>query len=160
MDAAGLVLVGLVIAVGLVGIVIPVLPGLPLSWAAVLVWALLERTTIAWITLAVATTVVAASQIVKVAVPGRRLLDAGVPVGSIGFGAALGVVGFFVVPVVGLVLGFALGVYAAERLRIGSHATAWQSTVHVLKAIGLSILIELAAGLLLAGAWLGAVAIG
>jgi len=159
-DAAGLVLVGLVIAVGLVGIVVPVLPGLLLSWAAVLVWALVERTTIAWVTLGVGTTVVAASQVVKVVVPGRRLRDAGVPIGSIAGGAVLGIVGFFVVPVVGLILGFVLGVYTAERVRLGSHATAWPSTVHALKAVGLSILIELAAGLLLAAAWLGAVTIG
>jgi len=68
--------------------------------------------------------------------------------------------GFFVVPVVGLILGFVLGVYTAERVRLGSHATAWPSTMHALKAVGLSILIELAAGLLLAAAWLGAVTFG
>ena len=44
----------------------------------------------------------------------------------------------------------------AERVRLGAHDRAWPSTVHALKAIGLSILIELAAGLLMAGAWLAA----
>ena len=37
-------------------------------------------------------------------------------------GGACGVVGFFVVPVVGLFLGFVLGVYVAERRRLGRRA--------------------------------------
>jgi uncharacterized protein YqgC (DUF456 family) len=68
-------------------------------------------------------------------------------------GGVLGVVGFFVVPVVGVFLGFVLGVYLAELLRLRSHAAAWPSTVHALKAAGWSMLIELAAGLLMAAAW-------
>ena len=62
---------------------------------------------------------------------------------------ALGVVGFFVVPVVGLFVGFVLGVYLAERRRVGG-AAAWPSTKEALRAVGLSILIELAAGVLAA----------
>jgi len=48
-------------------------------------------------------------------------------------------------------------VYLAERTRLRSHREAWQSTVQALKAVGVSILIELGAGLLIAAAWLGAV---
>ena len=66
--------------------------------------------------------------------------------------SALGVVGFFVVPVVGLFLGFVLGVYLAERRRLGA-AGAWPSTKASLRAVGLSILIELVAGVLAAGTW-------
>nr|WP_284290737.1 DUF456 family protein [Angustibacter aerolatus] len=51
---------------------------------------------------------------VKYVLPGRRLKDAGVPWWTTLAGVALGVVGFFVVPVVGLLLGFVLGVYLAE----------------------------------------------
>ncbi|MDO9498092.1 MAG: DUF456 family protein, partial [Nocardioides sp.] len=67
-------------------------------------------------------------------------------------GAGLAIVGFFVVPVVGIVLGFVLGIYLAEHRRVGS-AQAWPSTRHALKAVGLSILIELVAGALAAGTW-------
>jgi uncharacterized protein YqgC (DUF456 family) len=62
-------------------------------------------------------------------------------------GGVLGLVGFFVVPVVGLVLGFILGVYLAEQIRLKDSRAAWQSTKAALKATGLSMLIELAAGL-------------
>jgi hypothetical protein len=156
-DATGLVLVGLAILVGLAGVLLPVLPGLLLCWGAVLVWALVERTAVAWTVLAVATLLFATSQVVKYLVPGRRLRSAGVPWGSVAAGGALAVVGFFVIPVVGAVAGFVGGVYGAERLRLHTHAAAWPSTVRAMQAVGLSVLIELVAGLLIGTVWLAAV---
>lgn len=157
MSGAGLLVVGLVILAGLVGVVVPALPGLLLCWAAVLVWALLERTAAAWTVLGVASALLVVSQVVKYVVPGRRLRAAGVPWPTLAAGGALAIVGFFVIPVVGAFVGFVGGVYAAERLRLGRHEAAWPSTVHALKAVGLSVLIELGAGLLMAAAWLAAV---
>ncbi len=65
-------------------------------------------------------------------------------------------VGFFVIPVVGLFLGFVVGVYGAEEERLGPQA-AWPSTKLAVRAVGLSILIELAGALLAAATWLAAV---
>jgi uncharacterized membrane protein len=96
---------------------------------------------------------------VKYALPGRRLKAAGVPTGTLLAGTLLGLVGFFVIPVVGLVIGFVVGVYLSELARVGREL-AWPSTVSALRAVGLSLLIELAAGLLAAAVWLaGAVAL-
>lgn len=67
-------------------------------------------------------------------------------------GAGLGVVGFFVVPVIGLPLGFVGGVYAAERVRLGQ-AQAWPATRRALGAVGLSILIEFSFAFLAALTW-------
>jgi uncharacterized protein len=156
-DDTGLVLVGVAILAGLVGVLLPMLPGLLLCWGAVLVWALVERTAVAWTVLAVATLLFATSQVVKYLVPGRRLRSAGVPWGSMAAGGVLAAVGFFVVPVVGAVAGFVGGVYGAERLRLHTHAAAWPSTVRALRAVGLSVLIELIAGLLIGTVWLAAV---
>lgn len=144
------------IAVGIVGILVPVLPGSVLVMAAILVWALEIGTSTAWAVFAVATVLIALGAVVKFAVPGRRLKDAGIPARTQLAGALLGFVGFFVVPVVGLFLGFVLGVYLAETRRVG-RASAWPSTKHALKAVGLSILIELAAALLAAGTWVAGV---
>lgn len=160
MDTTGVVLVGLAILVGLIGVVVPALPGLLLVWAAVLVWALVERSAAAVVLLAGATVLVATSQVLKYLVPGRRMRAAGVPATSLAAGGLLGAIGFFVVPVVGALIGFVLGVYLAERLRLGNHPLAWSSTRHALKAAGLSILIEFAAGLLVAGGWLATVLFG
>ncbi|HEU4811871.1 MAG TPA: DUF456 domain-containing protein [Nocardioides sp.] len=146
------VAVGIAILVGLVGIVVPVLPGSLLVLAAILVWAVDRGGAGAWTVLALAAALLALGTVVKYAVPGRRLKASGVPTSTLAVGGLGGLVGFFVVPVVGLVLGFVAGVYAAERRRLGPGA-AWPSTKAALRAVGLSIAIEMAAALLATGAW-------
>jgi uncharacterized protein len=146
------VLVAATILVGLVGIIVPFLPGTALVLVAALVWAAEIGTRTAWAVFAVAAAVLVAGTVVKYALPGRRMKSAGVPATTLWAGAAVGVVGFFVVPVVGLFLGFVLGVYLAERHRVGG-AAAWSSTKQALRAVGTSILVELAAGVLAAAAW-------
>ena len=153
-------LIGIAIVVGLVGIVVFVLPGLLIVWAAVVVWALEVQTPLAWAVLALASLLALAGAVAKYLLPGQRMRDAGVPSRSIVLGAVLGVVGFFVIPIIGLFVGFILGIYLAERIRLGAHGQAWPSTVHALKAVGLSILIELFAGLLIAASWALAVVAG
>lgn len=157
MSAGVEVLLGLVMAVGLVGIVVPILPGTLLIAGALLVWAILDATGTGWAVCAVAVLLLVASGVVKYAWPGRRMRDAGVPGRSVMVGGLVGIVGFFVVPVVGLLLGFLLGTYAAEAARHRTHRAAWDSTVHATKAVGLSILVELSGALLAVGLWLAAV---
>jgi uncharacterized protein YqgC (DUF456 family) len=146
------IVVGLVIAVGIVGVVVPVLPGSILVVAAILLWATQIGTQTAWVVFAVATLLIVVGAIVKYVVPGRRLQDAGIPTSTMLLGGLLGVVGFFVIPVVGLVVGFVLGVYLAELSRVGTRA-AWPATRHALTAAGLSLLIELTASMLAAAVW-------
>lgn len=157
MNDFALVLVGIAIFVGIVGIVIPILPGAILSWAAILVWAFEEQSSTGWTVLAIATAFIGASQVVKYIVPERKLREAGVPRRSTLIGVLLGIVGFFVIPVVGMFIGFPLGVYLSERHRLGDHPTAWASTKHALRVTGLSILIEFTGTALAAAAWLIAV---
>ncbi|KQU36120.1 MULTISPECIES: DUF456 domain-containing protein [unclassified Rhodococcus (in: high G+C Gram-positive bacteria)] len=157
MTAGAEVLVGLVVLIGLIGIVVPVLPGVVLIFAAIGVWAFVVGTASAWTVFGIATALLVASGVVKYLWPGRRLKTAGVPTRSIVAGGVVGIVGFFVVPVVGLFLGFPLGVYLAELPRARTSGSAWQSTVHATKAVGLSILVELFGGLLAAGVWVVAV---
>ena len=156
--ATATTLAGLIMLIGLVGVVVPFLPGLALVWGGVLLWAVLRHDALGWITLAVATALLAAGMIGKYLLPGRRLREAGVPWSTMLAGGALGVVGFFVIPVVGAVLGFVLGVYLAERLRVGG-AGAWPATRRALAAVGWSMAIELTAALLIIGTWVGALAL-
>jgi uncharacterized protein YqgC (DUF456 family) len=152
MDGLNVVL-GLVMFVGLIGIIVPLLPGLWLIWAAVLIWALETQAPAGWVVLGIATALALAGVLLQYLIPGRRMAHAGVTTSSTLAGAALGVVGFFVIPVVGAFLGFALGIYLVERIKLGTHTAAWGSTVHALKAIGLSMGIELLAGLAIATTW-------
>ncbi|SNS68083.1 DUF456 domain-containing protein [Rhodococcoides kyotonense] len=155
MSALGEVLVGLAILVGLIGIVVPILPGTILIFAAIAVWAFVTGGSVAWTTFAVATLLLVASGVVKYTWPGRRMKDAGIPTRSLIVGGLVGIVGFFVIPVVGLFIGFVLGTYLSELARIRSGA--WQSTIHATKAAGLSILVELFGALVASGVWLAAV---
>jgi uncharacterized protein YqgC (DUF456 family) len=145
-------LVAVAIAVGIAGIIVPVLPGTILVLGAILVWALEIGTTTAWVVVAFATTFLVLGTIVKYLVPGRQLKASGVPNRTLLVGALLAFVGFFVVPVVGMFIGFVLGVYAAERARVGA-AGAWPSTKAALRAVGVSILVELVAAFLAVATW-------
>jgi uncharacterized protein YqgC (DUF456 family) len=147
------VVVGLIMLVGLIGIAVPVLPGLLLVWAAVLLWASETDMTVAWVVFGVATALALAGFLLQYLLPGRRMRRAGVKTSTTMAAAALAVVGFFVIPVVGAFLGFALGIYAVERVKLGTHRAAWASTKQALKAIGLSMGIELLTGLAIAGTW-------
>jgi uncharacterized protein YqgC (DUF456 family) len=157
-STVGIVLVALAIAVGLVGILVPLLPGTVLVFGAILVWALFERTTVAWVTLGVVAALLAATLLVKYLWPMRRMKSADVGTLSLVAGAVLGIVGFFVVPVLGLVIGFVLGVYLAELAKRRDQRVAWTSTKHAVKGVALSVGVELAGGLFATVAWVVAVA--
>lgn len=142
------------IVVGVVGVLVPVLPGLLLCWLGVLFWALFADAGAGrWLVLALATGIALVGVAVKYLWPGRNLKRSGVPNSSLLAGGLLGLIGFFVVPVIGLVLGFVLGVWLAERRRFGDGRLAWPSTRQALFAAGLAMLVELGTGLAIAAVW-------
>jgi len=153
-------LVGLAILVGLVGIVVPALPGSLLIGVAVLVWAFGAGTPGAWAVFAVAAVLLAVGAVVTYVVAGRRVAAAGVPRTSLLVAGLVGIVGFFLVPVVGLLLFFPLGLFGMEYLRLRDVARARDSAWVALKATGLGMLLELGLALLAAGTWLVAVIAG
>lgn len=147
------VLAGLLIVVGIAGLVIPVLPGLILTVIGVLIWALERGDGAGWTVFAIAVMIAVIGWVTQYAVPGRRMKSAGVPTSTLVVGAACAVVGFFVIPVVGLFLGFVLGVYVMERVRASGADVAWDRTKVALKGVLLSIGIELAAAVGVAATW-------
>ena len=156
-DSSGLIsLISTVaVVVGVLGVLIPMLPGLLLCWAGVMVWALFSGSGAAgWAVGIAATVVLALGFAAKYLVPGRNLKRAGVSNLTLLLGGICGIVGFFVIPVVGLIIGFVLGIYVVEYVRQKDAGRAWQSTKHALKAAGVSMLIELATALFIAGIWL------
>ncbi|MER5846684.1 DUF456 domain-containing protein [Streptomyces sp. NPDC002012] len=152
-----LVAVGLVMLLGLVGVLVPGAPGQAIVWAAVLWWALTDTTPAAWGVLMGATALLLLNQALKPLLPPRRPRESGAPRKTLMLGGAGAIVGFFVVPVVGGIVGYMGAVYGAERLRLGSHGAGWASVRSVMRATGYSVLVELYACLLVTGAWLSAV---
>lgn len=152
----GTVIVGLIIVLGLGGALTQLYPGPAIVLAAVAVWAFMTGGTAAWVVLAVSAVAVVVTSAGKYVLVGRRLQRAGVPGASLLVGGLVGMAGFFLVPVVGLPIGFTLGVYLWELVRgtdqVGARAAAWEAV----KAQGLAILFELGGCLVAAAAWGGA----
>jgi uncharacterized protein YqgC (DUF456 family) len=152
-STGGLILVAVAIAIGLVGVLVPLLPGTLLVYAAIAVWAIVEQNTVGWVVLGVVTAILAATMAIKYLWPVKRMRAADVSPATLAAGAVAGVIGFFVIPVLGLLVGFVLGVYLAELVHRRDQRWAWASTVHAVKGAALSVGVELAGGLLATAAW-------
>ncbi|ACZ29761.1 hypothetical protein Xcel_0722 [Xylanimonas cellulosilytica DSM 15894] len=152
MSVLGEVLVGLVILVGLAGIVVQVLPGNVLVLGAVGVWAWMTGGD-AWWVLAAAAVVVILAELGQWLLAGRHLRKADVPFRTIGWAGVAGIVGFVVIPVIGLFLFFPAAVYLLEVRRRSDRAAAWAATKAAIQATGITILVQLAGGLLATTIW-------
>jgi uncharacterized protein YqgC (DUF456 family) len=148
------IVTGLLMLIGLVGIVVPVLPGLLLVWLATALWAFEHPNRWAWLVFAICGLVYAAGVITQYLVPGRRLKGAGVRTSTLFLAVVLAIVLFFVIPVIGAPIGFVLGVFLVELGRHRERQAAWLSTGHALKAVAMSMGIELAAGFAIVLIWL------
>ena len=147
MPTGGLVLVAVAIAIGLVGILVPLLPGTLLVWAAIAVWSFVEGDPESWLVLGIATALLGAGVLVKYLWPARRMRAADIGWRTLAAGAVFGVIGFFVVPV-------------AELAHRRDRRRAWASTVHAVKGVALSVGVELIAALMATAVWVVGVAIG
>ncbi|HZI97476.1 MAG TPA: DUF456 domain-containing protein [Actinomycetales bacterium] len=148
---------GLAIAVGVVGTVLPVIPGALLIGGAVAVWALIAQTTAGWLVLGAVVLLLGAGQVLKYLTAGRTMTSSGVPRRSLIIAGLAGIAGFFLIPLVGLPIAFVGALYLAERARLGPGPGSRQSTMVALKAVGIAIAVELTSALLAAVTWLVAV---
>ena len=140
--------------VGLFGTLLPLVPGLPLVWGAAVFYGFHEDWDVtAWTAIVVITLLMLAGIAAKIALPARKLATTGVPRSTLTVGALVGIIGFFVVPVIGLPLGAVAGVYAAELRRTQDGSAAWASTKSAIAGFGLGTLIEIGAGLAMIAVW-------
>ncbi|MGC0336921.1 DUF456 domain-containing protein [Streptomyces sp. SLBN-8D4] len=151
-----LLLVGLVMLFGLVGVLVPGVPGSWLVWSAVLWWALKDPQPVAWGVLVGATVALFLSQVVRWALPPRRLRTSGATPRMAVYAGVGAFLGFFLIPVLGAIPGFMGGIYLCERLRLGRHREAKAALRTAMRSGGSSVLAELFTCLLITGAWLGA----
>jgi hypothetical protein len=156
MDELGELAIGLIIAVSLFGIILPIIPGLVLEIMVVFVWAALTGGVAAWSVAIAALLLGAIGTYVKYSIPKRHLNEVGIPNRTLLLATAVAVIGLFIIPIVGAPIGFVVAIYISERLRVG-RAQAWPATKRSLRAIATSMGIELATGLLIATIWFVAV---
>jgi uncharacterized protein YqgC (DUF456 family) len=154
------IVVALVMVVGLVGVVVPVLPGLLVTWLAVVGWAVLDGGgAVRWFTVLVVGLTAVVAYVVATLVPGKRTADAGAPDWVVLVGLAGMVVGFFVIPVVGAIVGGIAGVWLAELSRTRDPRSAWTVTLATIKGFGIAVAIQFAGGLTMIAQWLIAVGV-
>jgi uncharacterized protein YqgC (DUF456 family) len=152
MVVAATVVTGLIIAVGLLGTLVPALPGSILVLLGVIVFGAVTGWD-AWaigIT-GVAALVTTASMVLGVRIPAKAT-GATASKRSLRVGILGGVVGFFVIPVVGLPVGWITGVFLSEAAASDS-ATARRSTLAVLRSFGAAALVQFGLALSVAVMW-------
>ena len=143
--------------VGLIGIVIPVLPGLVLILVGVFAWALEQQSTAGWWVFGLSAALFVACLVLEFAIPGKRMKAAGVKTSTLLVGVLVAIPCAFLIPVVGAFIGFPLGIFLVELSRRGGTKQALRATKHALKAVGLNILIEFVTAILIIGLWVAAV---
>lgn len=136
-DAVVTAVVGLLLAVGVTGTIIPILPGSILTVAALLAWAWLIGSTASWTAGLIGAALALIGMSASLVLTGRKMRAHRIPNGPVLVGVAVGVAGMFIVPVVGLFLGFALGLLLAEFARRRDLAAAWRSSLEAMKSMGL-----------------------
>ena len=102
----------------------------------------------AWLVFAGAAALLGVSAIVKYVFANKSMKDSGVPGRTVVLGGLLGIVGFFVIPVVGLFVGFLVGLLLSETVRNRNLNTALASSWVAAKAMGVGLLLELTCALL------------
>ena len=107
----------MIILIGMLGIVVPVLPGLLLTLLGVLIWAIDMPGTTPWVIFGLCCVWFAAGLAGQYLIPGKRLKADGVRTGSLVIAALCGIAGMFLIPVVGFFVGFVLGLFVLAYLR-------------------------------------------
>jgi uncharacterized protein YqgC (DUF456 family) len=147
-------LVALAIAIGAVGTVVPLIPGLALVWAATLAYGLIEGFgTTGTVAFSVVTVLALVGALAGWVLPARVAGAAGAARSSILLGVAGAIVGFFVLPVVGLPVGGVAGVYAGELQRTRDGVAAWRATRATIAGFGLAALVQFGLALAMTATW-------
>lgn len=144
----------LFMAVGLAGVILPFVPGLPIIWGAALLYGIMtDFGGVGWTAIIAITLLAVVGMVASIVLPDRAGAAAGASRSTRLFAGLLGLVGFFVVPVIGFPLGACLGVLIAQYRQTDDWDAAVQSTVAVLKGFGVGIIAELGAGLTMVLVW-------
>jgi len=141
---------------GLVGTVVPGLPGVLLMWGALIVYGfLIGFGGVGVVVVVIATLLSAAAVALGIILPKRLADESGASTKSQLAAVLGGIVGFFVIPVIGVPIGAIAGIAVAEYLDKEDWALAKESTIAVAKGFGLSALAQIATGFVILILWAG-----
>jgi uncharacterized protein YqgC (DUF456 family) len=143
-DIVATLIAGVLLVVAAVGVLYPVLPGSPIAIATLLVWALVVGAWAAWVAAVIGALLCAAGWSASYVLTGRRLRELEVPWWSVAIAAVAGFVGMFLIPLVGIFVGFAVGLLASEAVRHRDLGRAMHHSLETLKAMGKGVIAEFA----------------
>ena len=141
-EVVSTIVAGLLLAVAAFGTVFPVLPGSPIAFVTVIAWGWILGSAASWAAAGIAALFALVGFSAGALLTGRRLKRERIPKRSVLVGVLAGVVGMFVIPVFGLFIGFALGLFLAEYMRGGDSQAAIHSSWEALKAMGMGMIVE------------------
>ncbi|HEY4615046.1 MAG TPA: DUF456 domain-containing protein [Citricoccus sp.] len=147
------VIAGLLLAVAVLGTVFPVLPGSILTIITLIAWAWILGSPAAWTAAVIGVGLAVAGLSASAVLTGRKMRREQIPHGPVVVGIIGAVVGMFVIPVIGLFVGFAVGLLLAELVRRRDVRAAARSSWEALKSMGAGILIEFACASLAASSF-------
>ena len=133
--------------VGICGVVVPVLPGSITVAAALLVWALWGGSPWGWVAFGVGLVLLAIGFAAQYVLTGKKLKERAIPNRSVVIGLISGVVGLFVIPFLGLPIGFVAGLLLMEYARVRELRQALATSWVALTSVGLGMLVELGCAL-------------
>jgi len=128
--------------VGVAGTIVPVLPGSVTVAVGLLVFALWGGSPFGWFAFGIGLLLLAAGASAQYLITGRTLRRQEIPSRSVLIGIATGVIGFFVIPVLGLVLGFVAGLFGSEWVRVRDVRRAVETSWIALRSVGLGMIVE------------------
>jgi uncharacterized protein len=152
-DVVVTVVAGLLLVVAAVGTVYPVLPGSLLAIVTLIAWAWVLGSAASWTAAAIGVVVAVIGWSASAVLTGRTLKQQQIPKRSVAVAVVCAVAGMFLMPVIGLFVGFGVGLLASELVRHRDLRAALDSSVQTLKATGLGILVEFAMVCLAASVW-------
>lgn len=129
-------LVAAAIIVGIFGTILPIIPGVWLAWAATLAFGIAEGFgALGVVAFIVITGLAIWGTYLGFRIPQRQSADDGLRIVEQLLAAVLGIIGMFVIPVVGLPIGFAVGVFLLRWRSTADVTQAMASTKRILKAM-------------------------
>lgn len=152
MDTAHLaaLVAGALAVLGVCGIIMPVLPGSIAVGCGLLVWAVWGSSAWGWLAFAVGLALVGVGATSSAVLTKRSLDRRQIPKWPLFVALACGVIGTFLLPAVGLFVGFVVGLLVSEWIRVGNLRGAVSTSLVAVKAIGIGMVLELGCALLAA----------
>ena len=145
--------------VGLLGLIVPVFPGLVVMWLGTLVYAILQNSagnmnSWKWFIFAIITLLMISGSIVDNLIIAYKMRDKYIPWSSILFAFVAGVIAsLFFTPLVGLVAA-PVGLFLAENRRLQDRDAAVDSTKAYMIGWGWAFGIRFLIGLMMIGLWM------